>query len=107
MLDLPASPPPQASRRDLSRGLFQASPNDLLATLELSRWARWVADYYPMESVEEAADGKLMVSLRAGDPQWLRRLVLRLGGEAKVIAPVELADQVRADATAALAAYKP
>ena len=105
-LDVPASPPPQAIRRDLSRGLFQASPNDLLATLELSRWARWVADYYPMESIEEAADGKLVVSLRAGDPQWLRRLVLRLGGEAKVIAPTELADQVRADATAALAAYE-
>jgi proteasome accessory factor C len=106
MLAVPASPPPRASRRDLSGGLFQASPDDLLATLELSPMARWVADYYPMEGVEEAADGRLVVKLRAGDPQWLRRLVLRLGGEAKVIAPLELADQVRADAIAALAAYE-
>jgi proteasome accessory factor C len=106
MLDVPASPPPQATRRDLSGGLFQASPNDLLATLELSPLARWVADYYPMESVEEAADGRLRVSLRAGDPQWLRRLVLRLGGEAKVLAPAELAGQVTADAAAALTAYE-
>lgn len=106
MLDVPATPPPRATRRDLSGGLFQASPNDLLATLELSPLARWVADYYPMESVEEAADGRLRVSLRAGDPQWLRRLVLRLGGEAKVLAPVELASQVTADAAAALTAYE-
>jgi proteasome accessory factor C len=106
MLDVPASPPPRATRRDLSGGLFQPSPDDLLATLELSPLARWVADYYPIESAEEGTDGRLVVSLRAGDPQWLRRLVLRLGGEAKVIAPVELADQIRRDATAALAGYQ-
>jgi proteasome accessory factor C len=105
MLDVSATPPPQATRRDLSGGLFQGSPDDLLATLELSPLARWVADYYPMESVEEVAHGKLVVSLRAGDPQWLRRLVLRLGGEARVIAPAELAEQVTADAASALAAY--
>ncbi len=106
MLDVPASPPSRATFRDLSGGLFQASPDDLLATLELSPLARWVADYYPMESVEEASEGRLRVSLRAGDPQWLRRLVLRLGGEARVISPDQLADQVQADAAAALAAYE-
>jgi proteasome accessory factor C len=46
-LDLPADPPPQARPRDLSEGLFQPSPDDLLATVDLVPSARWVADYYP------------------------------------------------------------
>jgi proteasome accessory factor C len=106
LLDLPAEPPPDAQPRDLSQGLFLPGPDDLLVTLALRPGAAWVADYYPCESVQETGDGGLVVRLRTGDTAWVRRLALRLGASGRVVAPAELAEQVRADASAALAAYR-
>ncbi|WP_020573848.1 helix-turn-helix transcriptional regulator [Actinopolymorpha alba] len=106
LLDEPAAPPPQARPRDLSAGLFQPSPDDALATLELDPQAAWVAEYYPCEEVTELRDGSLLVRLRVADPRWLRRLALRLGGTARVVEPAELAEAVREDAVRALAAYE-
>lgn len=91
--------------RDLSAGLFESGAEDLLATVRLQRPARWVAEYYPVESAVELEDGGLEVQLRAGDPRWLVRLVLRLAPYASIVGPLELADQVSAQARAALAAY--
>ena len=51
------------------------------------------------------ADGSLVVALRARDTAWVRRLALRLGEQGQVLGPAELADEVRADARRALAAY--
>jgi proteasome accessory factor C len=105
VLDLPASPPPGAEPRDVTQGLFRPGPDDLLVTLALRPAAAWVADYHPCESVQESSDGGLVVRLRVGDPAWLRRLALRLGPHGHVVAPAELAEQVRQDAALALAAY--
>lgn len=105
LLDLPAAPPADAERRDLAHGLFRPGPDDLLVTLALRPAAAWVADYHPCESVVENADGSLTVRLRARDTAWVRRLALRLGEQGRVLAPAELADQVRDDAATALAAY--
>ena len=74
-------------------------------TLALRPAAAWVADYHPCESVVEAVDGSLVVRLRARDTSWVRRLALRLGEQGRVLAPEELAEQVRSDAALALAAY--
>jgi proteasome accessory factor C len=104
-LDVAADPPRQAQPRDLSEGLFQPAPDDLLATVDLAAGARWVADYYPHEGTEELPDGGLRVRLRASDPGWLVRLALRLGGQARVVIPSEAAERVRAEAERALAAY--
>jgi len=104
VLDTPAVPRP-AAQRDLSEGLFQPSPEDTVVTLELDPGARWVTDYYPVESVDELADGQLLVRLRAADDRWLRTLVLRLGGSARVLDPLWLADAVRERAESALEAY--
>jgi len=106
LLDLPAEPPPGAEQRDITQGLFRPGPDDLLVTLALRPGAAWVADYHPCESVVEAADGSLVVRLRARDTSWVRRLALRLGEQGRVLAPEELAEQVRADAVRALAAYE-
>jgi proteasome accessory factor C len=59
--------------------------------------------------VQESADGDggLRVTLRAADPDRIRRLVLRLGGAAQVIGPAQFAAEVRDTALAALAAYGP
>ena len=43
--------------------------------------------------------------MRVGDLAWLRRLVLRQGGSAVVIAPDSLATEVGTHAREALAAY--
>ena len=105
LLDLPSEPPPEARPRDVSQGLFKPGPDDLLVTLALRPAAAWVADYHPCESVVQGADGSLVVRMRARDTGWVRRLVLRLGAHGRVLEPAGLADEVRADAGRALAAY--
>ncbi len=105
LLDMPAQVPPEARSRDLSAGIFQPSPDDLLVTLELEPSGRWVADYYPCETVEEIGRDRLRVGLRVADPRWVRRLCLRLGGTGRLVDPPDLAEAVFADAAAALAAY--
>ena len=104
VLDVTAEPR-RVPVRDLREGLFQPSPEDTVVTLELDPGARWVVDYYPVEDVQELASGQLLVRLRAADDRWLRTLVLRLGGEARVLDPPTLADAVRERAEAALEAY--
>lgn len=105
VLDVPADVPAAAAQRDLREGLFQPSPEDTVVTLELDTAAHWVVDYYPVESVDRMPDGLLLVRLRAADSRWLRTLVLRLGGAARVLDPPELAEDVRRSAREALEAY--
>jgi proteasome accessory factor C len=101
-----ASSPPQDARvTDLSQGLFQPDPEDPEAVLDLTPPARWVAEYYPTEGQEELGNGRLRVRLRFSDPGWLQRLVLRLGGNATLQEPDDVAAAVRARAEAALAQY--
>jgi proteasome accessory factor C len=105
LLDVPSRPPPEARPRDLSHGMFQPSDSDLLATVQLAPPARWVAEYYPTESITEGPDGSLIVTLRVADTAWLQRLVLRLGGNATVLEPAELGTRIAETARAALAPY--
>ena len=105
VLELPCDPPPDLPARDLSEGLFQPAAGDTLVTLALQPGAHWVTDYHPCEAVEDAGDGVLLAHLRTRDTEWVRRLALRLGASGHVVAPAELAGQVRADARAALSAY--
>ncbi|RFU20771.1 helix-turn-helix transcriptional regulator [Geodermatophilus marinus] len=107
VLDEPAAPPPQAAPRDVEAGLYQPEPGAPVVRLRLARWARWVAEYYPVEEVREVDDppGGLVVVLRTHDLAWARRLVASLGGAATVDAPAELARAVADDARAALDRY--
>jgi proteasome accessory factor C len=107
VLDEPAAPPPQAHERDIEHGVYQPQPGFPAVRLRLARSARWVADYYPVESATPVDDppGGLAVTLRTADLAWARRLVASLGGAACVDEPIELATQVAADARAALARY--
>lgn len=105
VLDTPAEEHADLPPRDLSEGIFVPSPEDLLATLVLDPTARWVAEYYPVESAEEAGHGGLRVTLLVGDPSWLTRLVLRLGGTARVEQPEQLAAAVQRAAAEALGNY--
>jgi proteasome accessory factor C len=105
VLDTPAEEHPDLAPRDLSEGIFDPAPDDLLATVLLEPQARWVAEYYPVESVEEAGEGRLRVRLRVGDTGWLVRLALRLGGAALVEEPAALSQEVRREAAEALRRY--
>ncbi len=113
----PADPlPSEAVPRDLAEGLFRPRTDDLTVVLELEPPARWVADYYPVESATEldgrsgaagnGAPGRLRVELRTPDPAWVVRLALRLGGQGRVVAPAEVVAAVRDRAAAALAALE-
>ena len=105
VLDVPREVPEDAEERDVDAGLFRPSESDERVELELSAVARWVAEDYPCESVTELGEGRLRVVLRTPDTRWVRRLALRLGEDARVVAPEPLVAEVRAAAAAALALY--
>jgi proteasome accessory factor C len=105
VLDTPVSEHAALPPLDLTQGIFRPSPDDLVAVVRLAPTARWVTEYYPVESVEED-DGDLVVRLRVSDPQWLVRLLLQLGGDARLVEPVALVTEVRAVASRVLGSYK-
>ena len=105
ILDEDGTPPAAAQPRDLDSGVFTPHPDDQLVRLALGPGAAWVADYYPTESVEVAPDGGVVMTLRTADTGWLRRLMWRLGSQATVLEPAELAAEVRRGASEALKAY--
>ncbi|HET6167977.1 MAG TPA: WYL domain-containing protein [Marmoricola sp.] len=80
--------------RDLSEGLFAPGPDDLRARVLLSPEMRWFAEYYPVLTTDESADGGLEVTLAVSDERWLLRLALRFGPGLEVLEPVELRDRV-------------
>ena len=99
------TPPPGAEPRDLDSGVFTPHADDQLVRVALGPGAAWVSDYYPTESVEPTEGGGAVITLRTADTAWLRRLMWRLGSQATVIEPAELALAVRQGAREALDAY--
>jgi proteasome accessory factor C len=95
---------------DLSHGAFQRSGEIPTATLRVGPRARWVTEYYPVQEVREIGEGPLVggleVSVPVAHPRWLVGLMLRLGAEAELVAPAELANVVRSTASRALDGYR-
>ena len=89
-----APPPPRPATP-----VYSPRPDDPLVVLELEPAARWVAEQYPNEGVEDAGEGRCRVRLRASGRSWLERLLLRLGPDARV---VEGAPDIAASAAARL-----
>jgi predicted DNA-binding transcriptional regulator YafY len=106
VLDVDGTPPPEAVTREGEQDLFAPSPDDLMVTVDLAPGARWVAEYYPVEQVDELPGGGLRVRLRTASQDWLPRLALRLGGGLTVVSPPQVAERVRQLATEALAGYR-
>lgn len=105
VLDVAAEVPEAAEPHDLDEGVLRPAAEDPLVTLEVTRHARWVAENYPNEGVEELAEGGLRILLRAPDQGRIMRLVMRLGRDGRITEPAELAEQVRKTANEALALY--
>ena len=106
VLPYTAEVPEGVSRRDLSEGVLQRSDRDTQVTLELEPTARWVTEDYVCESVTELPGGRVRAVLWTPAPAWVARLVLRLGPEGHLVAPGDLAEEVRAEARRALAHYR-
>jgi proteasome accessory factor C len=95
---------------DLSR---YASPdfqgdNAQTVVLEVAPEAGWVVDHYPIASKEPAGEeGWVRIRLNAGGTAWIERLLLSLGGRARVVEPQDLAVRVRELACTLAARYAP
>jgi proteasome accessory factor C len=83
-----------------------AGGDAILVELLLHSEARWIAEYYILESEAEGADGDLRIGLRTTDLAWVVLLLLRVGTGAEVIGPPELTDLTRTIAAQTLSAYR-
>lgn len=63
---------------------YTPGAEDVRALIRLAEQARWVADYFPVETVADTEDG-LVVRFSASDPAVIARLLLRLGRSAELI----------------------
>ena len=86
------------------RELYTPAAEDRTVRLRLGPGARWVAEYYRVDRTEER-NGALEVTLPTKDLAWVAKLLLRLGGEGRVLEPPELAEATRALAEETLALY--
>lgn len=105
--DVAADVPEEPRQRALDAGLFTPAADDRLVTLDLEPAARWVADYFPCERVDDRGDGGVVVQLRARDDDWVVRLALGLAGAGRVVEPPDVAALVRDAAAQTLAGYAP
>jgi proteasome accessory factor C len=105
VLDEPARVPSHVQPRELSEGVYDPAPEHLLVDLLLGPAYAWVAEHYVIET-ESTSDAGHQVSLRVSDPAWVRALVLSSSGAVTVLSPPWLAEDIRASARTALAAYR-
>jgi proteasome accessory factor C len=94
--------------RDIARPgpeWFAPSPDATEVTLRLAPGATWVATRYPMQAVRTIDNG-LEVDLLVVSVPWLERLLLRLAGDAEVVAPDEWRTLGRDAAQRLLARYR-
>ena len=70
---------------------FNWSSDSEVVTLHLKSGAHWVAERYPTRSVKKLTGGVLEVKLQVANEDWLGRLLVRAGKDAKVVAPAKYA----------------
>lgn len=83
---------------------YTPGAEDVRATIRLGEYARWVAEYYPVETVADGGDG-LMVRFSASDASVIARLLLRLGNTAELIEGPEVQDRLSDMRSRLLARY--
>jgi proteasome accessory factor C len=86
------------------RPLYTRSREDIRVRIVLKDPARWVAEYYEVERTAER-DGEIEVVLPTKQLAWVAKLLLRLGGQARVLGPEELREHTRELARKTLLLY--
>ena len=70
---------------------YSPSDDDVVCRISLSREARWVLEYYPVEVLSESAD-ETVISFSSPEAQVPARLLLRLGASARLVEGDEVRD---------------
>lgn len=91
--------------RGSDRPLYRPGQDDVEVRLRLSPRARWVAEYYAVQDMQISGDD-VLVTVRSGRRDWLLRLLLRLGPDATVVSPPEIAAEVAELARRTLERYR-
>ncbi|MBG0567417.1 helix-turn-helix transcriptional regulator [Actinoplanes aureus] len=100
----PSAPPVGAVPHDVSDGVFRPGPELPLVTLRVGRGGRWITEYYPVEEVRREP-AEWLVTMRVTDLGWAQRFLAGLGPDVTVVAPPELVERIRSQATTALDQY--
>ena len=87
------------------RDLYTPTEADVEVRLRLGPGARWIAEYYAVTEARERDGGSLEVALPAKELGWVARLLLRVGSDATVLGPPQLAEAVRELARGTLDRY--
>ena len=74
---------------------YTASDDDVVCTIDLFPRARWVLEYYPVEVLRESSKAT-RIRFSAPDPEVPARLLLRLGGDARLVEGRDVTERVRA-----------
>lgn len=94
----PETPPPPEVH-------YTPSVEDIRCRIELLAPARWVVDYYPVETISDEPD-RLVVEFSAADPLVAARLLLRLGPHARLLDGPEVAEALDTLRARILTRYK-
>ncbi len=81
-------------------------PDSTTVRLDVPASACWIADTYPVYSVEVGGEGRLEISLPVSGRAWLERLMLRVGPGGRVLSPAELVGAPAKAAHRILALYR-
>ena len=83
---------------------FAPSADSVYTVMALGEKARWVAEYYSVETVSDDGGG-LVVRFASSDPRTAARLLIRLGGRARLVDGEEAAQETERLRSALLARY--
>ncbi|SNV22986.1 Proteasome accessory factor C [Dermatophilus congolensis] len=107
------SVPPRGAFEDAAAPTQGPLDASIEVVLRVGPQSRWIGEYYPVVSVEDAqgsgsADDEpdQLVRLLVKDPSWVRRLVWRSGGSVRVVEPAHVAVEVSRGAQRALDYYE-
>ena len=88
------------------RGAYRESAGIRVAFEISPDVAAWFADYYPLVSRTDLADGWQRVELTASSPRWAAGVALRLGRGIRAIEPSEVTEETRSLAHTIAARYR-
>ena len=90
-----------------SYGIFSGKANKIAVLCFSRERARWVADerWHPQQQGRFLSDGSYELKVPYANPRELLMDVLRYGGDAQVMAPVALREQMRTTLALAMSNY--